>query len=148
MPPGVVGRRPRCPATTAAARRATRADRYPADPPTVEEIVAVLRCAGKSPKALRVRALIVILWRAGLRISEALALAEGDLDRVTGAVPYVAARAASVVRSAWTAGAGSSSRHGRTLSVSALATGRMRHRACRPCLEATLGAGRRSAARC
>jgi integrase len=52
---------------------------YPADPPTVEEIVAVMRCAGESPEGARVRALIVILWRAGLRISEALALAESDL---------------------------------------------------------------------
>jgi site-specific recombinase XerD len=59
---------------------------YPADPPTVEEIVAVMRAAGESPEGFRVRALIVILWRAGLRISEALALAESDLDRSTGAV--------------------------------------------------------------
>jgi integrase len=29
---------------------------------------------------------IVVLWRAGLRISEALALAESDLDRVRGAI--------------------------------------------------------------
>src|SRR4051812_30863548 len=55
-------------------------------PPTVEEIVAVMRAAGQSPDGLRVRALIIVLWRAGLRISEALALAESDLDRVTGAV--------------------------------------------------------------
>jgi site-specific recombinase XerC len=60
--------------------------RYPADPPTVEEIVAVMRTAGLSPQGLRARALIIVLWRAGLRISEALALAESDLDRVTGAV--------------------------------------------------------------
>jgi site-specific recombinase XerD len=59
---------------------------YPADPPTVEDIVAVMRCPGESPEGLRVRALIVILWRAGLRISEALALAESDLDRMAGAV--------------------------------------------------------------
>jgi integrase len=59
---------------------------YPADPPTVEEVIAVMRSAGVSPAGLRVRALIVILWRAGLRISEALALAESDLDRTTGAV--------------------------------------------------------------
>src|SRR3954451_2397432 len=59
---------------------------YPADPPTVEEVIAVMRSAGASPAGLRVRALIVILWRAGLRISEALALAESDLDRTTGAV--------------------------------------------------------------
>src|SRR5436853_1105698 len=34
----------------------------------------------------RLRALIVLLWRAGLRISEALALQENDLDRTRGAV--------------------------------------------------------------
>src|SRR5881397_2485916 len=60
--------------------------RYPADPPTVEEIVAVMRCAGPTPYGFRARALIVLLWRAGLRVSEALALAESDLDRTTGGV--------------------------------------------------------------
>jgi integrase len=52
--------------------------RYPADPPRVEEIMAVMREAGESPAGIRLRGLIVVLWRAGLRISEALALAEGD----------------------------------------------------------------------
>ena len=60
--------------------------RYPADPPTIEEIVAVMRVAGERPDGLRLRALIVLLWRAGLRIGEALALAETDLDRSRGAV--------------------------------------------------------------
>lgn len=60
--------------------------RYPADPPTVEEIVAVMRCAGETAYGLRARALIVTLWRAGLRISEALGLAESDLERTTGGV--------------------------------------------------------------
>src|SRR3954468_11380735 len=60
--------------------------RYPADPPAVEEIVAVMRRAGDSLHGLRTRALVVLLWRAGLRISEALALAESDLDRSRGAV--------------------------------------------------------------
>jgi site-specific recombinase XerD len=54
--------------------------RYPADPPTVEEIVAVMRHAPDGRHGWRVRALIVVLWRAGLRIQEALALAEHDLD--------------------------------------------------------------------
>jgi site-specific recombinase XerD len=45
---------------------------YPADPPTVEEIVAVMRAAGDRLPGLRTRALIVLLWRAGLRINEAL----------------------------------------------------------------------------
>ena len=60
--------------------------RYPADPPTVEEIIAVMRQAGSSPEGLRLRALIVILWRAGLRIGEALDLAETDLGVSRGAV--------------------------------------------------------------
>jgi integrase len=59
---------------------------YPADPPTVEEIIAVMRAAGDGPDAARLRALIVILWRAGLRIGEALDLMESDLDGVRGAV--------------------------------------------------------------
>jgi hypothetical protein len=42
--------------------------RYPADPPKVEEIVAVMRAAGDGAHGRRLRALIVILWRAGLRI--------------------------------------------------------------------------------
>lgn len=53
--------------------------RYPADPPTVEEIVAVMRCAGDRPPGLRTRALIVLLWRAGLRINEALDPARGSI---------------------------------------------------------------------
>ena len=60
--------------------------RYPADPPTVEEIIAVMRTAGEGPDGMRLRALIVVLWRAGLRIGEALALAETDLDARRGAV--------------------------------------------------------------
>src|SRR5919198_341890 len=55
--------------------------RYPADPPTVEEIVAVMRAAGDRRHGCRLRGLIIVLWRAGLRIHEALALNESDLDR-------------------------------------------------------------------
>jgi integrase len=58
--------------------------RYPADPPTVEEIVAVMRQAGTTPHGFRLRGLIVVLWRAGLRIHEALALTEADLDARRG----------------------------------------------------------------
>jgi site-specific recombinase XerC len=72
------GRR-RPPATTPGHHRGrsprNKSRRYPADPPTTEEIVAVMRCAGATPYGLRARALMVLLWRAGLRVSEALALA-------------------------------------------------------------------------
>jgi site-specific recombinase XerD len=60
--------------------------RYPADPPKVEEIVAVMRAAGDGAHGRRLRGLIVILWRAGLRIQEALSLAEADLDHRRGAL--------------------------------------------------------------
>jgi hypothetical protein len=56
------------------------------DPPAVEEIVAVMRAADNSAHGARLRALIVILWRAGLRIGEALDLAETDHDPARGAV--------------------------------------------------------------
>jgi site-specific recombinase XerD len=58
--------------------------RYPADPPKIEEIIAVMRTAGDDAHGRRLRGLIVVLWRAGLRIQEALALAEGDLDHDHG----------------------------------------------------------------
>jgi len=60
--------------------------RYPPDPPSVEEIIAVMRAAGDGPEAMRLRGVMILLWRAGLRSSEALALAETDLDRQRGAI--------------------------------------------------------------
>jgi len=45
-----------------------------------------MRAAGDGPDGVRLRGVIVVLWRAGLRVSEALALAESDLDRVRGAI--------------------------------------------------------------
>jgi site-specific recombinase XerD len=60
--------------------------RYPADPPKVEEIIAVMRAAGDDAHGRRLRGLVVILWRAGLRIQEALLLAEADLDHRRGAL--------------------------------------------------------------
>ena len=60
--------------------------RYPADPPRVEEIVSLMRQAGPGIHGVRLRGLIVVLWRAGLRISEALSLAERDLDPARGAL--------------------------------------------------------------
>jgi hypothetical protein len=37
--------------------------RYPPDPPSVEEIIAVMRAAGDSPDGVRLRGVIVVLWR-------------------------------------------------------------------------------------
>jgi integrase len=60
--------------------------RYPADPPTIDEIVAVMRHTADDRHGWRLRAMIVVLWRAGLRIHEALALAEHDLDARRGSL--------------------------------------------------------------
>jgi hypothetical protein len=59
---------------------------YPADPPTVEEMVCVMRHASEDPHGFRLRAMIVMLWRGGLRVQEALALSEHDLDPQRGSV--------------------------------------------------------------
>jgi len=59
---------------------------YPADPPSVEEIVSVMRHAGEDPHGFRLLAMIVMLWRGGLRVQEALALSERDLDPRRGSV--------------------------------------------------------------
>jgi site-specific recombinase XerD len=59
---------------------------YPPDPPTVEEIVAVTRAAGSGADGVRLRGIMVLLWRAGLRISEVLALNETDLDPSRGSL--------------------------------------------------------------
>jgi site-specific recombinase XerD len=63
-----------------------KGQRYPADPPTVEEIVAVMRQTTDDRHGWRLRALIVVLWRGGLRVQEALALTERDLDPRRGSV--------------------------------------------------------------
>jgi site-specific recombinase XerD len=52
----------------------------------VEEIVAVMRETGDDRHGYRLRALIVVLWRGGLRIQEALALGERDLDPTRGSL--------------------------------------------------------------
>jgi site-specific recombinase XerD len=83
------GRR-RSPATLPGYRRGcvprNKGGRYPADPPRVEEIIAVMRTAGTGVHGARICALVVILWRAGLRINEALTLAETDLELRRGAI--------------------------------------------------------------
>src|SRR5215213_7719027 len=56
------------------------------DPPSVEEIVAVMREASDDRHGYRLRALVVVLWRGGLRVAEALTLGERDLDPRRGSL--------------------------------------------------------------
>src|SRR4051812_45218359 len=45
-----------------------------------------MRAAGDGAHGRRLRGLIVILWRAGLRVQEALALTQADLDQRRGSL--------------------------------------------------------------
>jgi integrase len=65
---------------------ANKGQRYAADPPTVDEIIAVMRHARRARYGNRVNGLIVVLWRSGLRINEALSLTETDLDPRRGSI--------------------------------------------------------------
>ena len=80
--------------------------RYPPDPPAVEGIIAVMYAAGDHPDGLRLRGLIVVLWRAGLRISKRWRSPRQTLPSLAGRFWFAAARATSAGRSGWTAGRG------------------------------------------
>ena len=83
-----VGRR-RSPATMpefhAGKAPGNKGQRYAADPPNVDEIIAVMRHARHARYGNRLNGLVV-LWRAGLRINEALSLTETDLDERRGSI--------------------------------------------------------------
>jgi hypothetical protein len=63
-----------------------RGQRYAVDPPTVDEIIAVMREAGQGRCGNRLNGLIVVCWRAGLRINEARSLTEIDLEERRGSI--------------------------------------------------------------
>jgi hypothetical protein len=58
-----------------------KGEQYPADPPTIEEIVEVMRTIGERSDGLRLRALIVLLWRTGLRIRSSAPSTDGHHRR-------------------------------------------------------------------
>ena len=64
-----------------------KGQRYAADPPTVDEIIAVMRHAAHARYGNRLNGLIVVLWRAGLRINEAL-VAHRDRSGGTARVDF------------------------------------------------------------
>src|SRR5947209_9491107 len=89
-----------------------KGEEYPADPPTVEEIIAVMRAVGDRPDAHRLRALIVLLWRAGCGSAK-----RSHSTRATSTAPaarclFGEGKVASGARLGWTAGHGSSSTRG------------------------------------
>ncbi len=64
-----------------------KGQRYPAEVLAPDEVRALLRaCSSRAPTGIRSRALLVVLYRGGLRISEALALKLKDLDGAAGTI--------------------------------------------------------------
>ena len=61
-----------------------KGETYPPEVLTREEVLALMNACGTSRTGLRNRALITVLYRCGLRISEALDLTPKDLDVHTG----------------------------------------------------------------
>ena len=60
---------------------------YPAEVLTSDEVNSLIAaCSNKAPTGIRNRALIVVLYRGGLRSSEALALRPKDVDLDTGTI--------------------------------------------------------------
>lgn len=60
---------------------ANKGRRFPAEPLTPGEVAGILaRCSARSRTGIRNRALLTLLYRSGLRISEALALRPSDID--------------------------------------------------------------------
>jgi site-specific recombinase XerD len=66
---------------------ANKGQRYPAEILTPDEVKALIgACSSRAPTGIRNRGVIVVLYRGGLRISEALALKLKDLDRDAGTI--------------------------------------------------------------
>ncbi len=64
-----------------------KGNKYPAEILTTDEVVSLINaCSNRAPTGIRNRALIIILYRAGLRIDEALSLKPKDLDLDAGSV--------------------------------------------------------------
>src|SRR3954463_14765003 len=97
----LTGRRPR-----------SKGRRFPPDPPRTEEIIAVMRCCGDGRHGDRARGLIAVLWRAGLRIQEAIDLTELDLDPRRGSVLVRRGKGGRRREVAWTTGVSNNSSRG------------------------------------
>lgn len=68
--------------------------KLPPEPLTRDEIERLLRHLGRGPCGHRNRALVVLLWRSGLRIAEALALYPKDIDPASGTVTVLSGKGA------------------------------------------------------
>lgn len=67
--------------------RTTKGRKFPPEVLTAEEFTGLMRgCSLRAPTGIRNRALLTVGYRAGLRISEALALQPKDIDPESGEV--------------------------------------------------------------
>lgn len=64
-----------------------KGQKYPVEILTPEEVNRIITaCSGRAPTGIRNRALVAVLYRAGLRIGETLDLRPKDLDRERGTI--------------------------------------------------------------
>lgn len=62
-------------------RYSNKGVKFPPEPLTNGEVQAIIKtCSNRAPTGIRNKALIAIMWRGGLRISEALSIHPKDLD--------------------------------------------------------------------
>jgi site-specific recombinase XerC len=77
--------------------------RYPPEILTVEEVRALIAgCSNRAPTGVRNRALIVVLYRGGLRLEEALGLMARDVDARRGTVNVRHGQGRQAPRRGWT----------------------------------------------
>ncbi|MGI8713388.1 MAG: tyrosine-type recombinase/integrase, partial [Solirubrobacteraceae bacterium] len=75
------------PRSSSARASASTSRRRPPEVLSEAEAIALLKaCSSRAPTGVRNRALIAVLWRCGLRISEALSLELRDVDLDAGTV--------------------------------------------------------------
>ena len=101
-----------------------KGQRYPADPPTVEEIILVMREAGPGRYADRTRGLIAILWRAGCGSAKRSLSPRQTWTRRRGRCWSALARAGSDEWSGWMTGHGSMSAAGPSIGGSSCPSAR------------------------
>jgi len=78
---------PRSTSTNTSTSSSSTSRRRPPEVLSEAEAIALLKaCSSRAPSGVRNRALIAVLWRCGLRISDALALELRDVDLQAGTV--------------------------------------------------------------